>query len=302
MNNFPFVAPRMWQRIEALDGLLSTILTQLAEEPKDVAVASAVCRAWRHAASSERIWEEVCERSEFPLLKVLKAAPGCQMTWRQLFTQRMAARIASERTPAAVPEPARSDYLIGVELSVLNPGDQTRTPVHASTRELGSLDPQVLCSAENLTSPAFWDNDCRMQASLLLIRKSDSKVFELANRIEVNDGNYATSCSWFNECVYVDAMPRVGHGHVAELRLAVSDEATEHCSGKGPPTWEAEARGYRCSCGHLIRLKTQPFELRGWSLELHRDAPPDWYDAHQIESVDDLLRLVEGPGAAHRWA
>ena len=295
MNNFPFVAPRMWQRIEALDGLLSTILTQLAEEPKDVAVASAVCRAWRHAASSERIWEEVCERSEFPLLKVLKAAPGCQMTWRQLFTQRMAARIASERTPAAVPEPARSDYLIGVELSVLNPGDQTRTPVHASTRELGSLDPQVLCSAENLTSPAFrWDDGFTVQASLLLIRKSDSKVFELADRIEANDGDMETSCSWFNECVYVDAMPRFGPGHVAELRLTVSDEATEHCSGKGPPKWEANAGGYRCSCGHLILAAGQPFELRAWSLELE--------EGSQIESVDDLLCLVEGSGAAHRWA
>ena len=54
---------RFNQEHTCIDGLLSTILTQLAEEPKDVAVASAVCHAWRHAASSERIWEEVCERS-----------------------------------------------------------------------------------------------------------------------------------------------------------------------------------------------------------------------------------------------
>jgi hypothetical protein len=236
------------------------------------------------------------------------------MTWRQLFTQRMAARIASKRTPAAaVPAPARSDYLIGFELS--NSNDTPRTLLHASTQELDPAHQQTLCSADALTSPAFgWDGQyegTNLQVSLLLIRKSDSKVFVLSDLITMDDGDEGSS--WFNEYLYVDAVPALGDDqkYCTELCLTVNDEAVEHCSGKGPPKWETHLTrgephghrpaGHRCPCGHLT-TEGQAVTLRGWSLRVEDPSAYGTGEDQGIGSVDDLLRLVEGSGAAHRWA
>jgi hypothetical protein len=192
VNDFQlFIAPLLWKRVEALDGLLFQVLAQLADiKPKDLGRASGTCRAWRRAAFDERIWERTCVQSRFPLLRVLKTAPGCQMTWRQLYTQRVGAVRTATRAPAAVPPPARSNYLIGIELGVVDRNQGLETTLHTSTQELAPAGSSTLCSAINLTSPPYITDILNSRggeayASLLLIRKSDSKVFSLTTTLSL---------------------------------------------------------------------------------------------------------------------
>ena len=369
-HEFPFLAPGLWRRIQALDGLLLKITAQLAKDhtaplhvprapfhtaydiasaqqrristPKAVARASATCRAWRHAANSERIWEGICERSGLPLLKILKTAPGCQMTWRQLFVQRVAANRLPP--PADVPAPARANYLIGLELFAIR-ADGTRTLLHASTVELAPSnheDRLTLCQdsrtrlggsleSSDILTPLV-GNDSDLHASLLLIRKSDSKIFELADCMDVSN-DYNDNGDYHN--IVSESMTEIGTVHVndgagrtswlpqdleirlalgddssgkARLRLTILEEAVKHCSNRDPPAYNwAPAVHFVCSCGHRTAPHDQAFQLREWELEVEGD--PDVIlgdddvsgDEVLLDSVDALLQAVEGLGATSRW-
>ena len=318
VNDFQlFIAPLLWKRVEALDGLLFQVLAQLADiKPKGLGRASGTCRAWRRAAFDERIWERTCVQSRFPLLRVLKTAPGCQMTWRQLYTQRVGAVRTATRAPAAVPPPARSNYLIGIELGVVDRNQGLETTLHTSTQELtpaGSVwGASALCSASNLTSPPYipstYTENIAVVAALLLIRKSDSKVFELDDHFVVENTELEGSrnYSYFTDgYVQLDLGLRDGVGS-ASLRLTTSQDPVSHCSGAGPPAYEYDAGSrtskFVCSCGHVNVIGDQNFELREWTLGVH--VPPSIALEHSdlpIASVDDLLVAVELPSAAYRW-
>jgi hypothetical protein len=312
VNDFQlFIAPLLWKRVEALDGLLFQVLAQLADiEPKGLGRASGTCRAWRRAAFDERIWERTCVQSRFPLLRVLKTAPGCQMTWRQLYTQRVGAVRTATRAPAAVPPPARSNYLIGIELGVVDRNQGLETTLHTSTQELAPAGSSTLCSAINLTSPPYIPNSRggEAYASLLLIRKSDSKVLVLDNYVAVDDTEFEGSRnhSYFTDIwVQLDLGLRDGVGS-AFLRLNTAEDPVPHCGGAGPPAYEYDAGSrtskFVCSCGHVNVIGDQNFELREWTLDLH--VLPSIALEHgdfPIASVDDLLLAVELPSAAYRW-
>ena len=153
-------------------------------------------------------------------------------------------------------------------------------------------------------------------AALLLIRKSDSKVFELDDHFVVENTELEGSrnYSYFTDgYVQLDLGLRDGVGS-ASLRLTTSQDPVSHCSGAGPPAYEYDAGSrtskFVCSCGHVNVMPAdyhynngvtgdQNFELRQWTLDLDMEYTES--ESLPISSVDDLLLAVELPGAAHRW-
>jgi hypothetical protein len=158
-------------------------------------------------------------------------------------------------------------------------------------------------------------------AALLLIRKSDSKVFELDDHFVVENTELEGSCnhSYFAHAdgyVQLDLGLRDGVGS-AFLRLTTSEDPVPHCGGAGPPAYEYDAESrtskFVCSCGHVNVMPAdyhynnrvtgdQNFELREWTLDLDMEYT-EYTESESlpISSVDDLLLALELPTTAHRW-
>ena len=156
-----------WLCVEATPGILPTILyhlvagvaaagagcmgsmTAAAKSAADLSRATGCCRHWRAAISDEVEWRELCKC--VPLAALLKARPlawpGCQLSWRQLFVQRVIA--STNPRPAlmwyggahAFPPTSPENYLLGLEISqrLLEPTETASAAVEPLCAELSEL-------------------------------------------------------------------------------------------------------------------------------------------------------------------
>jgi hypothetical protein len=185
---------------------------------------------------------------------------------------------------------------------------------------------------------AYWDDSLRV--SILVVRKRDGKICSLGVTSDVDadgmcpdleslkrgdDGNFRGHARCFN-----------GNCLLPSMMEAPKENIFQH-AGQPPPKPPAEWVLYPecflyiklmpnecCTCGEDFNMLTQRLEpneyyatkcacgLRPlWSLErteltLLSRSDPDLEEAEQrgatyVSSVDDLLRVLESPTAAHRW-
>ena len=114
-------AAGLWQRIEDA-GLLSRITSHLSV--RELEPASLARRSWRDATRSDETWRAICERqaTQWPMLKLLQARPGCTRTWRQLFIQKHVSgrtlREDRQPRPAPLARPDRTRFLVAIEVTL----------------------------------------------------------------------------------------------------------------------------------------------------------------------------------------
>ena len=272
------------ERVLAAPDLVLQILRGLLQ-PKDICAAEQTGAVWRAAATgnASELWRGVCERSRFPLLlsvQTLASRPGRELSFRQLYAQRVAAnsRATSGRPSSFVP-PVRSSYRIGVEVRVgagpaagkcLLASVHEMSPLSASGgRQLVQIDAVARESKDGPLKTSAGSSD--LSVCLFLLRKRDQAQLVITK--EVDDTNNVDSGKTFATTY----MPGTGQerGIFKECCLDIIID------------WEYSSEA------------DDTATLQSVTVELEEDVGCG--EEPMVSSVEHLLEIIESPAFASRW-
>ena len=280
-------------------GLISLVVSFLFE-PRDLARAGAVCRTWYAAANKQPdSWKRQCDALS-PLVRMLKAKPGCKLSWRELFSQQREARKTTimPDTREAVVKGDPALYLVGVEVRT-NP--QTKGPHFTALVELepSNEETELLYSYSELFDVAVGDgalaandgyayNDIhelsevghnQMTLSVFLVRKQDGKILTVVNE-EHSDDIHSDDHETF--CTYTTFF--AGADFVVRLDFLVNfDTKPSQCCNGNP-----------CTCRMSFHSLTGRIDATDTDME-------DYERKALVISIPHLLGILERPESSFLW-